>query len=434
MIIHSFPNSEIQVTLSSRSIVPRTDSGRVRPTLTYGSLLRQNPEKSLKPLKIKGWGFLHEGKSKPRRGTRKRITRLGGALDVIAREKQWERCFITLTCPGSSEQAVRAFSAWSGKILHSLHNWISKKVQRFSGDSHIARLHTWELQKRGAEHLHAVYVVPRNIYSQIEKELKSWWRNLLCRISDDAGIDIFERANGRGSWRDNIDVLQTKVEKVEKSVCAYLSKYLSKQSMGVSKGFSSLRVPRPARLWGASRYLKRYLLENSPSVTFDLGMRSQNKALVAITELAESMGIIFFKESWAMGLVHRLRFFFSGNESQKDEFLSRIEDIGESLPVREFKERRIGRMTAILFRKAKRIQDSGKKRADFNKVYGDACSKALANWSLEIAQSRFDFEMMLECLIDYDEISGRSIGRVKAGQVTNKTTIQQLSLVLFPRR
>lgn len=434
MIVHSFPNSEIQVTLSSRSIVPRADSGRVRPPLTYGSLLRRDSFRSLKPLKIKGWGFLHEGKSKPRRGTRKRVTRLGGALDSIAVERQWERCFLTLTCPGSSKRAIEAFSAWSGKILHSLHNWISKKVQRFSGDSQIARLHTWELQKRGAEHLHAVYVVPLNVYSQIEREIRRWWRDLLCRISDDAGVDLFERASGKGSWRDNIDVLQIKVEKVEKSVSAYLSKYLTKQSMGVCKGFLSLRVPRPARLWGASRYLKRYLLENSPSVSFDLDMKTQSRALVAITGLAESMGITFFKESWAMGLVHRLRFFFSGSESQKDDFLSRVRNIGESLPVREFKGFRIGHMTAILFRKAKRIQDSGKKRGDFNKVYGDACSKALANWSLGISQSRFDFEMMLECLIDYDEVNARSSGRVRPGQVSSKTTIQQLSLVLFPKR
>lgn len=91
-------------------------------------------------------------------------------------------------------------------------------------------------------------------------------------------------------------------------------------------------------------------------------------------------------------------------------------------------------MSATLLRKAYRINNDGKKRSDFNKVYGDAVSKALGSWATEVRQPRIDFLMMLECLIDYDEALARSSGRVKPGTVTNKTTIQQMTLILFPRR
>lgn len=434
MIVQSFPNSEIEITLSSRSIVPRVDSGRVRPPLTYGSLMRQDSPRPLKPKRSRGWGIMNRGLGRPRRGTRKRVIRLGGALDRYAYELGWVRCFVTLTCPGSSDRAVEGFSAWTGKILHTIHNWIGKKILRTSGRKECVRMHVWELQRRGAEHLHAVYVVPPVVFDSIKKEIKEWWSNLLGRLSDETGIDFFERGDGKGSWRGNTDVLQVKVEKVEKSVGAYLSKYIGKELKPGSRVARFLKVARPARLWGASKFLKRSLLLNTRSAYFDLETKSQEAVFRAITDLARKWQIRFYKESWAMGLSHRLRLFFSGDSVLESTFRAEVELMATSSPVRICKRRLGVFMSATLLRKAFRIHNNGKKRSDFNKVYGDAVSKALGNWALEVRQPRLDFLMMLECLIDYDEVLTKSSGRVKPGTVNSRTTIQQMALILFPQR
>lgn len=431
MLLHSYPNSEIEVSFSSRSIAPRIDSGRVRPSLTYGSLLRQNPIPSLKAKQIKGWGFLHQGVGSPRRGTRKKICRLGGAIDRVAEERGWVRCFLTLTCPGSSESAVKGFSAWSGKILHSLHNWIGKKLKRYSKDCPIARVHVWELQKRGAEHLHAVYVVPEEIFFQIEKEVRSWFHNLLKRISVEGGVDLFERGNGRGSWGDNPGVLQVKVEKVVKAVGSYLGKYLGKNTHTQFKGFSCLRVPRPARLWGASLWLKNYLRYSTQSQFFDLPQTGRCLFLCAVQELAIKRGVPLYLERWAGGLAFRLRLFFSGNKSAEQSFHDELVALAVSFGKRECRRTFCMPVTETLTRKAFRIQNDGKKRSNFGRLYGDDCSKALANWVNDVSQSRFQYELLLMCLRDYDEVLNKSLGLLKPGQGGSKTTFQQLSILLF---
>lgn len=405
MLLSIYPNSEIEVTNHSCNFVQRTDRPRAISALDI-KIPNQTilPEK-LKPKRGAGWGLLHRGRGTIRRGTKRRVIRLGGALDSFAEHHNLARVFITLTCPGSTKKAVESFSAWSGYLLNALHSWVSAKVRR-SGFLHgIARLHSWELQKRGAEHLHAAYAVPLSVLLSIQRELQSWFHLVLLRISSKASTDIFERKDGGGSWKDKPQVLQVRAEKVEKSVGAYLSKYLSKGIQGPGQGFSGTKNPRPARLWGASRVLKGYLSRITMSRSLVYQEDSSCPVLFALLELAGKRGLSYSVSLWRGGLSYRVRFFFSGNKQLEGEVMSEIEVILSS--VREEGKGRsdcLNRVNRVRSRLV-RLWDKPEHRLSLFELFGEEAAKVLADFASGSCLSEWDFDLVAAILDDYDPVN-----------------------------
>lgn len=433
MLVAVYPNSEICVETTVRSSFPKKDTGRPKRTLTLSSQMKQSSPSGFERSERPGWGGLPFGVGSPRKGTRRRVLRLGGECDRLAKERGHDRLFITLTCPGSSGESVSAFCSWTSYLLHSLHNWIGIKVRRSGWDKGVPRLHSWELQKRGAEHLHIVYVLPMSVSASIQEGLREWYYNKLLKISELSGVDVFQRGGVEGTWRERPDILQIRAESVHSSVSAYLSKYLSKEMRGRG-GSKSVRVmPRPFRLWGCSRVLSASLSQNVKSDYYDLLRPVELSLVPEVVELARSLGSSCSVSSWGEGVSNRVRVFFSGNSSAQAEFSRELDSLisRHLVPIPVTK----GRVIAMgrLKEKAARINKANSTRKPFCDVYGDFLALTMTRWIEGGRVEKRDLWVLIWCLQDWDEVNRVSLRIPPITKIPKKNNFEQLQIILFPR-
>lgn len=178
---------------------------------------------------------------------RRTILRAGGAIDKSGIPP--EQCvFLTGTLPGSTNESMAAIAQWSAYIIDRLKSWLSK----FAQDR--LEFYVWELQARGALHLHYCAVIPSpDARSQVLARFKKQWIKLLSNVAEKSGVDVFERADGK-TWKGCYDVIRADAQECKKSVAAYMSKYCSKSSRDrVSP------VHCPTRWWSISRPLSKLL-------------------------------------------------------------------------------------------------------------------------------------------------------------------------------
>lgn len=268
--ISKYPNNEIRIRLSKPrashvddpAIVPDDADEQLEQMPCQGSdslldisaeLETTGSEKPLKP----GFG------ATPKRSSfgtyaRRQLLRCGGVFDKIDTDPG-NSIFLTGTLPGSTDEAKQTIANYSAYIIHSLKAWVNKHVPS------KLDFYVWELQKRGALHLHyCVYVpneVPRNY---LLSEFRNEWERILCSVCVMSGIDVWRR-DSTYTHADDKSVLQAYAQTVDKSVAAYLSKYCSKQSSKHSSD-QSLKY-FPTRWWGCSRPLLAKLREMTETHT-----------------------------------------------------------------------------------------------------------------------------------------------------------------------
>lgn len=184
---------------------------------------------------------------------RRSALRLGGCF---APAEESRAVFVTGTLPGSTPAALETFAANSSNVV----NWVQKAIagwHRKRGLKVGKYLWVWEPQKRGALHLHMCLEFPDSKLAQ--KFLQYWaklWATVLKKLAARESEVIFERLRG-GTWAERPDVWQTDAEIVEKDVCRYMSKYLSKD---LHQGIELPPELAPhGRWWGCSHSLREAL-------------------------------------------------------------------------------------------------------------------------------------------------------------------------------
>jgi len=179
-----------------------------------------------KPVK-KGWGLLPN----PTKFTKKVSKKICRALNAV--EKKFGRKnlrFLTLTLPGGTDAAMRTMSAYSSYMINRVSTWLGDIIGDFVG----YKVAVWELQKRGALHLHVVITHPdKKLLEKVDYRFKSFCYRLFKQVSEMSGVDMFERRSG-GSWKGNSSVLRCNSEEVRKSVANYMSKYLTKNEKNLA--------------------------------------------------------------------------------------------------------------------------------------------------------------------------------------------------------
>lgn len=167
---------------------------------------------------------------------------------------------VTLTIPSTTDSSFRAISLWSGYIVNRLLQVIRRNKQN------IEWFYVWELQKRGALHLHMALsgVCQRTLLSTGRKVRETWYR-LLGEIGVKQGTDLF--LSGKGYRRNTYeDFLKgNRVAEIRKSLAAYFAKYVSKNAGGKTKEGEVKGYP-PSRWWGISRSLLRKVKEERLNV------------------------------------------------------------------------------------------------------------------------------------------------------------------------
>ena len=151
--------------------------------------------------------------------------------------------FLTVTLPGSTEQALLTLARYSATFVDTLRHWLAYQAP---GSLWVYK---WEWQKRGALHLHAALgCADRAALDRIRRCFKRHVYKLFVALSDRAGEDIFSRDDGH-SWKDSFATLRIEAKFVRKCVKRYMAKYVGKEP-GEAIGYY------PSRWWGASLRLK----------------------------------------------------------------------------------------------------------------------------------------------------------------------------------
>jgi hypothetical protein len=211
------------------------------PLLDYSSELETK-----RSARLSGHGELAIRTTKFGNEAKRQIQRAARALDGIVETPQ-DILFLTGTLPGSGQEQFLAIAQWSSWIVHRLKAWVAKSV--------VGKMdfYCWELQKRGALHLHYAVHCPDESGSQyIMENFKKEWLRLLDSVSESTGVDLYLNAVRGFSHKANKEVVQAKAERVTKGVGNYLGKYLSKSTQGTSRR----GVFAPCRWWGVSRPLR----------------------------------------------------------------------------------------------------------------------------------------------------------------------------------
>lgn len=198
--------------------------------------------------RLSGFGEPPARKTKFTRAASKAIQRSARALDEFA-ERPEDILFLTGTLPGTGSQQFEAMANYSSYIVHRLKAWVAKRVPGKMD------FYCWELQKRGALHIHYAVYCPDPVASEyILNGFKEEWLTLLREVGERSGVNLFLNVETGMDWSEDVSKVQAKAERVTKSVGAYLGKYLSKSSRGTTKHGRFA----PCRWYGISRPLRAY--------------------------------------------------------------------------------------------------------------------------------------------------------------------------------
>jgi hypothetical protein len=234
-----------EAALISDGRLERRSFGEVDARLGIRALdiINEFQQRSLKVKNKGGWGF----QPKPTvfgKNARHRLLEAGAVMDKMCGRNV---CEVTCTIPGSGREVFKTVANWSGWIMNRLTQLV-RRSEKATGWFYV-----WELQKRGALHLH--FAIGSSTLSDavsLAQELEFMWFELLLELKDKTGVDVF-RKTPNWTWRNSPQEWKSHCLPVYKSVAAYFSKYCSKQSKASGK---SAKYYSPARFWGSNKSIK----------------------------------------------------------------------------------------------------------------------------------------------------------------------------------
>ena len=185
---------------------------------------------------------------------------------------------VTLTIPSTSSSAFRAVSQWSGYAVNRLLQVIRRDAP------HIDWFYVWELQKRGALHIHmALSGDVQAKLLRIGRKIRDTWFRVLEEIGRKSGADMFLKGRGYGRNTYKEFLKGNRAAEVRKSLAAYFAKYVSKAA-GKEANKRIVHSYPPARWWGISRKLLKRVKEQRLNVRFTCVSESELVELLSIAE------------------------------------------------------------------------------------------------------------------------------------------------------
>jgi hypothetical protein len=244
-------------------------------------IINEFQRRSLSKREKGGWGF----SPKPTTFSKYARHTLLEAGAICDRELGKNLVEITCTIPGSTREAFEAIANWSGWIM----NRLCQLVRRNFPDA--MWFYCWELQKRGALHLHfAIGHQSLAAAKSLAHQLEFQWWELLLELRDKAKVDVFDRGNGK-SWRSQPQVWQSHVLPVYKSVAAYFSKYLGKGVGNRQRVTSRADFFCPARWWGCSSNLKQLIAESRAKWEIQVTSLQSDEIMYRLREFLSQSGV-----------------------------------------------------------------------------------------------------------------------------------------------
>ena len=168
------------------------------------------------------------------------------AGSILDRDYKDNIYLVTMTLPSDGRKQFELLARYSGYVID--------RLQRlFRNIPGLQYYYVWEFQKRGALHLHyAVAHSNPDTAFKAARIMRTQFYKVLRDIGSEHNIDMFaSRTASGGTWANKPKQWQWSIDKITKSVTGYLSKYLSKGSMGFTEAFY------PARWWGCCTSLRQ---------------------------------------------------------------------------------------------------------------------------------------------------------------------------------
>ena len=227
-----YANNELRVSIPQRVALPRargSEEGAAQCFEAAEAALVYNG-------KVQLFGF--EGPAARKRRRPMKLTRYAShtvreACSIIEAEFANDCYFVTLTLPGSTDEALATAADCASDMLNAFMQRM--RVNLGSQESGLYACGVWEYQKRGALHFHLLIGLrDRSLVENLEGNHQRWWRKVLLHYSEKTGVDLFARKEG-GTWRNSVRMPRTEVAKVRKSVSRYMSKYLAKSAREIVK-------------------------------------------------------------------------------------------------------------------------------------------------------------------------------------------------------
>ncbi len=238
-------------------------------------IISEFQHRSLKVKNKGGWGFSPKPTTFGKNG-RHRLLEAGAIMDGLYGKNV---CEVTCTIPGSTRESFRTVSQYSGWIM----NRLTQIVRRSKHNP--AWFYVWELQKRGALHLHfAIGCSELPDAIRLAQEIEFKWFELLLELKDKCDVDVFRKSD-RWTWRNVPEKWQSHVLPIRKSVAAYFSKYTGKQSgvvNSVNKSFC------PARWWGSSQSIKQGIEDARFKVSIEVSLPNVENAIAYLRNVFNS--------------------------------------------------------------------------------------------------------------------------------------------------
>lgn len=227
-----------------------------------------------------GWGHLSKLTSFTK-NARHRLLEAGAIVDKFCGLNAYE---ITCTLPGSTVASMRLLAENTGWIMNELTREIRKVKCKYW-------FYVWELQKRGALHLHLLVADPERDMSNLAQRLQSRWWQLLISLSVREGRDAFARKAG-GTWARSPFRWQSHVAPIRKSVAAYFSKYAGKGSSNFSKNGTVNRSFSPSRWWGCSTEIKEQIKKHRQKYTLNVLTSTSRKIWEHLQTWLDTIGLL----------------------------------------------------------------------------------------------------------------------------------------------
>lgn len=281
MLIVYYPNREIRVTASKQRPVKR-DSESVFREILLTPEQKEKRVRTLLDLLPQPSQPKERKRSTPKKmceAARHMVMQLGATMRDEDKARQ---VFMTGTLPGSTHEALTEFARLSPSVVKLVQTYVPREIQENARS--LAWVYVWELQKRGALHIHMACECPTE--KAAKRLVESWpkvWEKVLYATQKKASTDLFEREHG-GSWASSPEQWQTDAELVQKSVARYLSKYCSKGSDNCPEYF-------PRRWYGASTALRTRRAEWIKRNSFCLPFRIAARA--SIKRVKQALGKLF---------------------------------------------------------------------------------------------------------------------------------------------
>lgn len=399
ILIQSYPNREIRVTHVRQVLAHRVTNETKNKTDNLPAAIAAPTCHSLKTLQgttkprptgllqvdgKPGWGGLPRFQ-KFSTYARRQILRAGGALERA--HPHHECLFLTLTLPGSTKVSMEALARYSGMAVQRLKNWIGYRI------SNNLSIYTWEWQKRGALHLHYVVHCPdRDKGEYIRTKLQEEWTRILDAIGEASGVDLYKKNEGF-SWSSNKEMTRVDAQWCEKSVAAYLSKYVSKPK-GLEKHVSK-NTYCPSRWYGVSRPLLQLTREMSFSICLDF--QKSNDVLAMYEDclsLLSSFSLKCYTYKHKVGDGSTIVSYCDTNEQESiwNHIMTQICPTPDSYTNTELNMRRLARNGCILLKKHQTWLK------EFMSYYGDSRPSMILNSPSFKDITRSDLTFLVDAL------------------------------------